>query len=263
MLRSPSLIAFCTLALASRAQAADLAPVPAPPTAALAADTEFRITPFFWASGLKGDVRTRPQLPTVSVDVPFKDILQHLDFAAMLAGEYRSGRWGILADLAYVAVSVEADHDFIARTPGFSSAEVKSRQLNATATGFYRIYDNAGFSADILAGARVWSVSNDVDLSIAGVVSLSGGTERTWIDPVAGLRLRANLGRGFGLSAYGDIGAGSSQLTWQLRGTLDYTFNEHWSVSVGYRHLAVDYRSGSYVFDTALSGPIMGVSYKF
>jgi hypothetical protein len=33
--------------------------------------------------------------------------------------------------------------------------------------------------------------------------------------------------------------------------------------SVGYRQLAVDYRSGSYVFDTALSGPIMGVSYKF
>lgn len=96
-----------------------------------------------------------------------------------------------------------------------------------TATGLYRFYENTGFSADILAGARGWSASTDVDLSIAGVVAASGGTERTWIDPVADLRLRANLGNGFGLSAYGDNGA------------------------------------GGYVFDTALSGPIMGVSYRF
>ncbi|WP_274532979.1 hypothetical protein [Bosea sp. Root483D1] len=40
-------------------------------------------------------------------------------------------------------------------------------------------------------------------------------------------------------------------MIWQLRGTIDYAFNQHWSVSVGYRHLAVDYRSGSYVFDAA------------
>jgi opacity protein-like surface antigen len=263
MFRAPLLTTFCLLGLVSPSQAADLAPVPALPILAPVSDTELRITPFFWASGIKGDVRTRALLPTVGVDVPFSDILQNLDFAAMLAGEYRSGRWGVLADLAYVAVSVGAERKFIARAPGFSSAEVKSRTLNATATGFYRFYENGGFSADILAGARVWSASTDVDLLLGGVVAASGGTDRTWIDPVAGLRLRANLGNGFGLSAYGDIGAGSSRLTWQLRGTIDYKFNENWSVSVGYRHLAVDYRSGSYVFDTALSGPIMGVSYKF
>ena len=263
MLRAPTLIAFCMLALASRTQAADLAPVPAAPIVAPLPDTEFRITPFFWASGIKGEVRTRRNLPTVGVDVPFRDILENLDFAAMLAAEYRSGRWGVLADLAYVAVSVEAERDFVLRAPGFSSAEVKSKTLNATATGFYRLYESGGFSADILAGARVWSASTDVDLSIGGFVSVSAGTDRAWIDPVAGLRLRANLGNGFGLSAYGDVGAGSSRLTWQLRGTIDYSFNEHWSVSVGYRHLAVDYRRGGYVFDTELSGPIMGVSYRF
>jgi hypothetical protein len=260
MVRTTSIIALCLFALTSRSEAADPNATPALSTAS---DTELRITPFFWASGITGDVRTRSLLPTVSVDVPFRDILQNLDFAAMVAGEYRSGRWGVLADLAYVAVSVEAERDFIARAPGFSSARVESRTLNATATGFYRVYEAGGFTADILAGARVWSASTDVDLLIGGVLAASSGTDRTWVDPVAGLRLRANLGNGFGLSAYGDIGAGSSRQTWQLRGTVDYSFNQNWSVSVGYRHLAVDYRSGSYVFDTALSGPIMGISYKF
>jgi hypothetical protein len=263
MLRALFLIVFSMLALASRAQAADFAP-PAPASVvAPVSDTEFRITPFFWASGIKGDVRTRARLPTVGVDVPFKDIFENLDFAAMVAGEYRNGRWGVLADLAYVAVSVEAERDFIDRAPGFTEAEVKSKILNATATGFYRFCECRGLNADILAGARVWSVATDVDLSIGDVVTVSGGTTRTWIDPVAGLRLRADLGGGFGLSGYGDIGAGSSRLTWQLRGTIDYSFNERWSASVGYRHLAVDYRKNSYVFDTALSGPITGVSYKF
>lgn len=71
-----------------------------------------------------------------------------------------------------------------------------------TATGFYRFYENGGFSADVLAGARVWSVSSDVDLLIAGAAAVSGGSQRTLIDPVAGLRIRASLGNGFGLSAY-------------------------------------------------------------
>ena len=63
MLRAPSLLAFCMLALASRTQAADLAPVPAASLVAPVPDTEFRITPFFWASGITGDVRTRRILP--------------------------------------------------------------------------------------------------------------------------------------------------------------------------------------------------------
>lgn len=154
------------IALAARSEAAYLAPVPTPSIIAPVSDTELRITPFFWASGIKGDMRTRARFPTVSVDVPFRDILENLDFAAMVAAEYRNGRWGILADLAYIAVSVEAERDFVARAPGFSSARVKSTTLNATATGFYRFYENGGFTADLLAGARVWSASTDVDLCL-------------------------------------------------------------------------------------------------
>lgn len=237
-----------------------------PPPAAQAVpvpDTEFRLTPFFWAAGLNGVVGTRRTLPTVDVDVQFKDILRNLDFAAMLAGEYRNGRWGLLADLTYVAISVERDRDLALRAPGFTSATLTSKTFTATATGFYRFYDSGSFTADLLAGGRVWSISTDLDLLIAGALALSAGSTQSWIDPVAGVRVHANLGNGFGLSAYGDIGAGSSRLTWQLRATLDYNFNKNWSAHIGYRHLAVDYRRGGFVYDTSLSGPIAGVSYRF
>lgn len=247
---------------AGTASAADLTSAEAPQPV-LVPETEIRLTPFFWAAGLSGIVGTRPTLPTVDVDVKFQDILRNLDFAAMLAGEYRYGRWGVLADLTYVAISVERDRDLVPRAPGFSSAALKSRTFTATATGFYRVYDGGALTADVLAGGRVWSISTDVDLLVAGALAISTGSSQTWVDPVAGIRVHAELGNGFGLSAYGDIGAGSSRLTWQLRATLDYTFNQNWSASIGYRHLAVDYRRDGFIYDTSLSGPIVGVSYRF
>lgn len=247
----------------THAGAADLPPRLPPPAVTPLTDVEYRITPFFWMAGLNGEIGTRRNLPSVDVDVKFGDILRNLDFAAMLAGEYRNGRWGLLADLAYVAVTVDGARDVTPRAPGFTSATLTSRTLNATLTGFYRFYDQGAFTADALLGARLWSVSSDVDLLLGGVVAVSTGSERTWIDPVVGIRFHAELGNGFGLSGYGDIGAGSSQVTWQLRGTLDYAFNRNWSAHVGYRHLAVDYKRGGYVFDASMSGPIAGVSYRF
>ncbi|HEY5796772.1 MAG TPA: hypothetical protein VIU82_17320 [Bosea sp. (in: a-proteobacteria)] len=131
-----------------------------------------RLSPFFWAAGLSGIVGTRPTLPTVDVDVKFNDILRNLDFAAVLAAEYRYGRWGALADLTYVAMSVERDRDLVPRAPGFSSAALKSRTFTATATGFYRVYDGGAFTTDILAGGWVWSISTDVDLFVAGASAI-------------------------------------------------------------------------------------------
>lgn len=261
MTRIASLLAVGSLAFAGAVQAADLAP--APYQAAPRPDTELRITPFFWAAGLNGTIGTRRNLPTVDVDIAFRDILHNLDFAAMVAGEYRNGSWGVLADLTYVAISVERDRDLTLRAPGYTSAQLASKTFTATATGFYRFFDNGTVSADLLAGGRIWSISTDLDLQLAGVLPVSAGSSETWIDPVGGLRVQAKLGNGFGISGYADIGAGSSRLTWQLRGTVDYTFNRNWTASIGYRHLAVDYRRGGFVYDTSLSGPIAGVSYRF
>lgn len=262
MIRIAPLLAAGTLVLAGAAQAADLAPAQQTRSAPLP-DTELRITPFFWAAGLAGTVGTRRTLPTVDVDIAFRDILRNLDFAAMVAGEYRDGSWGILADVTYVAISVERDRDLVARAPGYTGAQLSSKTFTATATGFYRFLDNRTFTADLLAGGRVWSISTDLDLRLAGVLPVSAGSSETWIDPIAGLRVHADLGSGFGISGYADIGAGSSRLTWQLRGTIDYAFNRSWSASIGYRHLSVDYRRGGFVYNTNLSGPIAGVSYRF
>jgi hypothetical protein len=58
---------------------------------------------------------------------------------------------------------------------------------------------------------------------------------------------------------YGDVGgfdvSGAARVTWQALATLNYAFNDRWSISGGYKALAVDYSSDDYVYDTVLSGP--------
>ncbi len=262
MSRIAAILLAAATGWAGSVHAADMAPPPAPAPIPVP-DVEIRLTPFFWASGLSGTLGARRNLPTVDVDVSFTDILRNLDFAAMVAGEYRNGRWGLLADLTYVAVSLDRSGDVVPRAPGYTGASLTSKTFTATMTGFYRFYDSSSFTADLVAGGRIWSISTDLDLQLAGILPISAGSTHTWIDPVAGVRVHAVLGNGFGLSAYGDIGAGSSRLTWELRGTVDYAFNANWAMSVGYRHLAVDYRRGGFVYDTSFSGPIAGVSYRF
>ena len=77
----------------------------ASPARAQSADTpenwQFEITPYFWTSGLKADIKT-PLLPEQSTDVSFSELskLVHFGLAGMF--EARKDRWGFLMDGTYV-----------------------------------------------------------------------------------------------------------------------------------------------------------------
>ncbi len=58
------------------------------------------------------------------------------------------------------------------------------------------------------------------------------------------------------------FGAGSD-LTWSALATVNYVFSDHLSGSVGYKVLDVDYDHGGHVYDTRLSGPVLGMTYRF
>ena len=62
--------------------------------------------------------------------------------------------------------------------------------------------------------------------------------------------------------ASADVGAGGSDLSWQLFGGVGYRFG--WgSVVGGWRHLHVDIEKSGFKLDGALSGPFLGVSLVF
>ncbi len=80
-----------------------------------------------------------------------------------------------------------------------------------------------------------------------------------------GARAFFRLTEDLSLQAQADIGGfgAGSDLTWSALATVNYIFTDHLSVSAGYKLLDVDYDHGGYVYDTRLSGPALGVTYRF
>ena len=53
-----------------------------------------------------------------------------------------------------------------------------------------------------------------------------------WTDPLIGARYHRELGNGWGLTAYGDVGGFgvAAHTDWQVLGTIDYSLNPSWNL---------------------------------
>ena len=61
---------------------------------------------------------------------------------------------------------------------------------------------------------------------------------------------------------YADIGAGDSEITWQLYAGVGYAFK--WGdIKLGYRHLHYDQGKDKLIQDMKFKGPLLGVSFRF
>ena len=91
-------------------QAADVSPLMAPPPQPAESQPgwTFSVAPYFWMAGLSGDT-SQFGLPTVHMDADFGDILDHLDFAFMAAGEARYDRFSIIGDIIYTKLSADGE----------------------------------------------------------------------------------------------------------------------------------------------------------
>jgi hypothetical protein len=68
----------------------------------------FQIAPYAWLAGQEGKVATLPGLPPADIDVNFyDDILGNINWAGMLVGEARRGRYGLVADIVYTDIETE------------------------------------------------------------------------------------------------------------------------------------------------------------
>jgi hypothetical protein len=83
------------------------------------------------------------------------------------------------------------------------------------------------------------------------------------VDGIGGLRGRIRLpNTPLFVPYYFDIGAGGSQLTWQISSGLGYQFNKWGAASLSYRYLS--FQNSSAVVDRAtLKGPMLMVNFSF
>lgn len=223
---------------------------------------EIGVSTYIWASGMNGAVGAVEGAQPVKVDMSFGDIFDNLKFAGMGTLQARHDRLILVADIGYV--SLGASKELKIRDVDLVEGELDASTLTASALAGYRIADKAPLTFDLMAGARLNSVSTDIELS-GPSRSVEGDDTKTWVDPIVGAHLSVPISPKWSVAFYGDVGGFgiASDFTWQLLGAIQYDFNNRWRASAGWRHYSVDYDKGAFLYDVSLSGPILGVRYVF
>jgi hypothetical protein len=104
----------------------------------------------------------------------------------------------------------------------------------------------------------------DLELGPQIGLSLVDSTE-SWWDVFAGVRLWTHFTDKWTLVSRGDIGAGGSDLVWNVSFIVNYQYKDWVSTFFGYRVLDYDYDNGSgpsrYAYDATEQGPLLGLTF--
>lgn len=233
-------------------------------------DWSLQVSPYLWAAGMEGSISPFQAGPTIGVEKSFSDVFENLNLGGFVNVWGRNGQFVFSGDAMYVNTT---ESEAFGPLPPLAApippgtvvnASVDSEQIMATLQAGYRVVDTPQFTLDALAGARLWHISTDVTVSALGM-SRSYGESFGWIDPVIGARAFFRLTDELSVQAQADIGGFGvgSALTWSALATVNYTFTNNLSVSGGYKILDVNYDNDGHVYDTRLSGPVLGLTYRF
>jgi hypothetical protein len=274
----------CLSLMPIAALAADLAPVPEAPPAALTelpSGWSFRFIPYGWLTSLNGKQTVRGR--TASVDASFPKIVEDtIGKGGTLVGlmgdfEARYGALGLYGDIVWAKVGVSGDSVHTRRfDPTISGTIGTSHSVNvnmAIAEGG-AAYEVARFglphgdspaiptAIDLVVGARYWyqqanlsfnlSTSLDTsDLTIVRNRALAKSGSVDWVDPLVGARVRFMVAPGQNIFLRGDVGGFGvgSKISWQAIGGYGFDFAEKngitYSGIIGSRALYVDYVQGA------------------
>ena len=135
-------------------------------------DWQFVIEPYVWAMGIEGKTGVG-SLPAMDVNVDAIKVLKHLDWAIFSKGEIRKGRWGILADGYYAALSGSGELGSVL----YKNGTLQMQQGLASLSLAYRIIDDRRGFLDVYAGARYNYLGVQIDATVDsnGVNSLTSG----------------------------------------------------------------------------------------
>jgi hypothetical protein len=219
----------------------------------------FASAPYFWMAGLSGEFGSFGA-PPIDVNANFGDILDHLDFGAMVINEARYGPYSIINDIMYSKISGSGGTPLGVLA---TNVELSSQEFMGLLAAGYSLIDNDVGRLDVVGGARLWWAETEISLSGGLLGSVSATDSATWVDAVAGLRGNYSITPTVYLTGWGLVGAGGADIDWDVAGAIGYRFNDRISAVAGYRALGVDYADDGFVFDAIQQGPILGAVFRF
>jgi len=234
--------------------------ISATPVAVLADDWDYSAMIYGWLPGLSGSIETRHG--DLELGASGSDILSNLDMAFMGTIEAWNGQWGLIGDLVYADISETKQTPFGA---AFASADVGVKIAALSGYAAYRAVENPDVSVDLAAGFRAYGMDLSTTLNAGTLPSESFSADESWVDPLIGARVNWRFSEQWSATAFADIGGFGvgSDLTWQALATVNYSFNEKWSMLVGYRYLEIDKPVNGRNVKLGLGGPVIGVAARF
>ena len=198
-----------------------------------------------------------------NIFLSFDDVISNLDWIIPVGTDIRYKRFGFMPEVTGLKLSGNGE------TPAalYSNLEIGMTMWVINLPVYYRVIEKPGYSLDFLAGARYFSADIDLDFSGGlvgnnrGRLSANAGTEN-W-DGIVGARVKHDLNDRLYYSIYGDVGAGDSDLTWQVLASLGYRFNERFSALAGYRYLYYEGGDAQKAVDVTGSGPQISFNWEF
>jgi hypothetical protein len=220
---------------------------------------EYEGAVYLWGAGIGGTTVTGDD-----IDISFSDLISNLDMAFMGAFVARKNDWGLFADLIYLNVSedIKTTGNIINR-PVKLKTNVVLKGFITTLGGSYRVLENDTTALSLLAGARYLKLETDLKFDIGqGAIKKKVSDSGSVWDGVVGIRGQTDLNEQWYLTYYADVGAGESDLTWQILAGVNYRFASV-DAALGYRYLEWDFNDNDIFDDLNLSGPYLGVRFQF
>ena len=276
------------LRLTVLAGAALLAPLPG--LAQAPADKwSFSLMPYLWVPSIDGKLRYGPPPPgggTANVSIDTDTVLDNLDFAFMINGEARKGRWLVATDYIYLDFgSADSSVRSVDFNPGPGPINISTSGLNAgtqssvrgdlwTLVGGYAAIQGPRANLDLIGGFRYLRLSARTDWQLNATVNLpnstlsfarTGNVEKTdnvWAG-IVGAKGRAKLGEGdWFVNYYVDLGGGSDVFTWQGAAGVGYAFK--WGDLVfDYRYLYYSQSDDKLIDNVSFGGFALGANFRF
>lgn len=238
---------------------------------AVESDTwQYEVTPYILTAGLEGDAGVRGV--TSDIDMSISDVLDDLEGGFLGLFTARKGPWMYGLEGVYFKL---ADQGAKSVTGPFGNVTVNGA-LSVTTKMYiyqgtlgYRVLDGAT-DVDLLAAVRYTKLDLDADVVITttpGIVfpggARSASGSESWTDGVVGVRAEHELNDEWSLLGYADVGAGGSDLTYQLIVGANWEFAKDYTAKFGYRQLYWDYEEDGTVWDMTASGPYLGLGIRF
>jgi hypothetical protein len=239
----------------------------------------FGVSLYLYGPSVDGNFAFPRRSGNGDIEVKSDDVFDSLNGAFMGAFEAGNGQWGVFTDFLYVDISGSKSGTRSFSIGGFDVPSSVSADLDLgikgsawTIAGEYRVQNTPQATVDLLLGARLLDVKPRLTWGLSGnvgslpIASRGGSSEikaNNW-DAIVGVKGRFAFGDGLRwfVPAYADVGAGESQLTWQVAGGIGYAFG--WGDVIGmWRYMKYDMKSDQSVQDLSLNGPMVGVTFRW